>query len=196
MSRYAFEPDSLHEIAIRHVGKGPQQIATDVEEDFREAFGPLIQTDMPWLIQPAGFAMYHVKFLFAGFNEYVALMGIPIPSTGHSGRGRVTYWDTVLSGCMEGFVPGMHSAYPTKAGNRTVTQPLEPNAFAVRDHVFFLEYARGPLWTIEAFGMANHLFSTLDFKTAFIQLKVHTTLAWRSRNVPRPYGEVTKRKPT
>jgi C-8 sterol isomerase len=194
MNRYAFEPDSLHEIALRHVDKAPQEIATDLEADFCDAFGPLIQTDMPWLIQPAGFAMYHVKFLFAAMNEYVALMGIPIPSTGHSGRGRVTYWDTVLSGSMEGFVPGMHFAFPTKTGNRTVTQPLEPNAFVVRDHVFFLEYARGPLLTIEPFGLANHIFSTLDFKTAYLQLKVHATLAWRSRNAPRPYTDVVRNK--
>lgn len=190
--RYVFEPDALHEIALRHVGKPPQEIATNLEAELKTTYGPLIHTDMPWMIQPAGFAMYHVKFLFAAMNEYIGLMGIPIPSTGHSGRGRVTYWDTVLSGSLEGFVPGMHFAYETRAGNRTVTQPLEPNAFAVRDHVFFLEYARGPMLTIEPFGMANHLFSTLDLKTAWRQLRVHATLAWRSRNAPRPHREIAR----
>lgn len=187
MTRYAFDPFELRDIALQHVGKPVPEIVTDLEADLVAKYGDLINTDMPWVINPAGFVMYQIKMLFVRRNEYIGMMGIPTPSTGHTGRHPVTYYDTILSGGSRTAGPTDFVAKTIGPGDFMITRPWEAFTASVSDHIFFLEYCRGPLATIMPFGVATYFSSTLDFKSAFQTLRTNATLAWRSRRVATPY---------
>jgi len=185
---YAFDPLELRDVALRHVGKPVPEIVAGLERDLKAEYGDRIHLDMPWVMSPAGFAMYQVKMIFARANEYIGMMGVPIASTGHTGRHPVTYYDTILSGSSRKIAAGELEPRTISAGDFLVTRPWESFAFSVPDHVFFLEYCRGPLPILMPFGLTNYLFGTLDFKSAFQIVKSHATLAWRSRGVDRPHA--------
>ena len=68
------------------------------------------------------------------------------------------------------------------AGEFLVTRPMEAFAAQVEDHVFFLEYCRGPLITLMPFGFVNFL-STFDFKSGAQITASWLKLVWRSRRV-------------
>ena len=53
------------------------------------------------------------------------------------------------------------------------------------DHCWMLEYARGELFGLLPFGMANTFFNTLDFKSAFRTLKIYGTLTLRHLRAER-----------
>ncbi len=59
---------------------------------------------------------------------------------------------------------------------------MEAFAAQVEDHVFFLEYCRGALFTLVPFGFVNFL-STFDLKSATQITTTWLRLAWRSRRV-------------
>lgn len=190
MARYVFDPHELRDLALRHVGKPVGVIAADLEQDLADKYGKLISRDMPWVITPAGFLMYQVKMVFARPNEYIGLMGIPVESTGHTGRHPVTYYDTMLSGGSRNFHPGQHEPEIVKAGDFLVTRPGEAFAAQVTDHIFFLEYCRGPLVTLMPFGFSNYLFATLDLKSAVTLAGSWLKLVWRSRGVRGTYPKI------
>jgi C-8 sterol isomerase len=188
MPYYAFDPEELREVALRHAGKPVPEIVPGLERDLKDRYGDLIHLDMPWVINPAGFMMYQVKMVFARANEYIGIMGVPVASTGHTGRHPVTYYDTILSGGSRLTAAGELEPRTVSAGDFLVTRPWEAFAVNVPDHIFFLEYCRGPLPILMPFGLANTLFGTLDFKSAFQIVKSHATLAWRSRGVDTPHA--------
>lgn len=126
--------------------------------------------------------MDQVKMLFARPNEYLGLMGIPVESTGHTGRHPVTYYDTMLSGSSRNFHAGELEAVRVAAGEFLITRPMEAFAAQVEDHIFFLEYCRGPLISLVPFGFVNFL-STFDLKSATQITATWLKLAWRSRGV-------------
>jgi C-8 sterol isomerase len=189
MTRYALDPYELRDLALQHVGKPVPQIAADLEHDLVAKYGNMIQTDMPWVLTPAGFVMYQVKMVFARRNEYLGLMGVPVASTGHTGRHPVTYYDTILSGGSRNASATDLIATDVKAGDFLVTRPWEAFTANIDDHIFFLEYCRGPLATIMPFGLANFVFGTLDLKSAGQIMRTNATLNWRSRGVSTPYRD-------
>jgi C-8 sterol isomerase len=188
MASYTFDPEELRDVALRHVGKPVSEIVSGLERDLKAEYGDLIHLDMPWVVNPAGFAMYQVKMIFARANEYIGIMGVPIASTGHTGRHPVTYYDTILSGGSRKVAAGEFEPRTISAGDFLVTRPWEAFTFSVPDHILFLEYCRGPLPILMPFGLANYLFGTLDFKSAFQIVRSHATLAWRSRGVSTPHA--------
>jgi hypothetical protein len=50
----------------------------------------------------------------------------------------------------------------------------------IPDHVWMIEYARGPLPVLFPFGLADSLFSTLDFKTVASTMKMYLSLSTRN----------------
>jgi len=187
MSSYAFDPEELRDVALPHVGKPVPEIILGLESDLKAKYGDLIHLDMPWVINPAGYMMYQVKMIFARPNEYIGIMGVPISSTGHTGRHPVTYYDTILSGSARMVSAGEFEPHVSKAGDFLVTRPGVALAFDVPDHIFFLEYCRGPIAVLMPFGLANLVLGTLDFKSAYQLVKSHWTLAIRSRGVATPH---------
>jgi hypothetical protein len=97
----------------------------------------------------------------------------------------VAFWDTILSGGAQ----YMHQddlsrrEYPT--GSRVFVDRWQAATIHFPDHCWMLEYARGELFGLLPFGMANTFFNTLDFKSAFRTLKIYGTLTLRHLRAER-----------
>lgn len=89
----------------------------------------------------------------------------------------------MLSGGSRNFHAGEHKPEIVSAGDFLVTHPGEAFAAQVTDHIFFLEYCRGPLVTLILFGFFNYFFATLDLKSAFTLSKTWLKRVWRSRGI-------------
>ena len=61
-----------------------------------------------------------------------------------------------------------------------------PFTAAIPDHIFFLEYCRGPLARIMPFGLLNYAFGNLDFRCARQIVRTNMGLMLKIRGVPTP----------
>ena len=74
-------------------------------------------------------------------------------------------------------------------GRRHIGKPIGSRIFVDRwqaatihfpDHCWMLEYARGSLFALLPFGLANTFFNTLDWKSALRTLRVYGSLTRRT----------------
>jgi C-8 sterol isomerase len=66
-----------------------------------------------------------------------------------------------------------------RPGDLIVVDQRESTAIRVDDSVWMVEYARGPVWRLLPFGLADSIFSTLDFATVVRTLRIYITLSRR-----------------
>ena len=182
---FLFDPDVVDEIGQRHLGKDPDAMVADIGADLKAKYGDHIHLDMPLFFNSAGGIMYQIKLFAMAPREYIMICGTSIGSSGHSGRHPVAFWDTILSGGAR----YMHEdvlarrTYPT--GSRVFVDRWQAATIDFPDHCWMLEYARGELFALLPFGMANTFFNTLDFKSAFRTMRIYGTLTLRHLRAAR-----------
>ncbi len=160
---YVFEPEDLHQIAKRAVGKRPRAaIFASVEDDLARLYPKHITRDNPWVFNNAGGAMGQIKVLHASLSEYILLFGTPIGTEGHSGRYATEVFDFMLDGEMWCYHAGDFQRTEFKPGDLAYLGADKAKGYAVPNYAFMLEYARGPIPTMLPFGLADTLFSTRD----------------------------------
>ncbi len=105
--------------------------------------------------------MIQVCFPYISLAEYVMLCGTPIGTSGHSGRHAVMFYDAVLDGEARCFHEGQFEC--------TVVPAIRSSFAAGRRRVCTSRITSGCSNTrVElslSYGLADPLFSTLDFKT-------------------------------
>jgi C-8 sterol isomerase len=180
VSRYIFDPEVIHEASSRYIGESRAQMFDKIVKALAERYPGIIDDAQPWIFSNAGGAMIQVKFLYASAREYLMLFGTPIGTEGHSGRNPVAYYDTVLDGEAWYYSEGQFERTVYKTGDRIVVQRGESAGMHIPDHVWMIEYARGPLPVLFPFGLADSLFSTLDFKTVASTMKMYLSLSTRN----------------
>ena len=74
-------------------------------------------------------------------------------------------WDFTIAGEMWCYVEGELNRTVYKPGARAFLGTKSAKGYRVDDHLWVLEYARGPVYTMLPFGLADTLFSTLDVRT-------------------------------
>jgi C-8 sterol isomerase len=179
MARYLFEPGALHAVALAHAGPpaAPRFAALIAALDAR--YPGQVHGDQPWLFSNAGGAMLQIKLLHASPREYLLLWGTPVGTEGHSGRHPVEYYDTVLHGEAWYYQEGHFEREVYRAGDRIYLGARQGAGIRVHESTWMLEYARGPVWRLLPFGLADSVFSTLDFATVGRTLRSYTTLVRR-----------------
>lgn len=185
MPRFLFDPEVLYEVSSQWIGEPRSQMFDHIIGAVSQRYPGLLDETQPWIFSNAGGAMIQVKFLYASANEYLMLFGTPIGTEGHSGRNPVAYYDTVLDGEAWYYSAGQFERTVYRAGDRIVVQRGESAGMHIPDHVWMLEYARGPLPVLFPFGLADSLFSTLDFKTVASTMKVYFALSTRKLSPTR-----------
>ncbi len=185
MARYLFDPDVLHEIASKSIGQPHEQMFALIIEALEAHYPGEIDASQPWIFSNAGGAMIQVKFLYASAQEYVMLFGTPIGTEGHSGRNPVEYYDTVLDGEAWYYHEGQFVRDVHKTGDRIFVGKGQSAGMHIPDHVWMLEYARGPLPLLLPFGLADSLLSTMDFKTVARTMSVYISLNTRKLSSTR-----------
>jgi C-8 sterol isomerase len=160
---YLFDPDELHEISKRALAhKARADIIASVEQQLEQRYPGHISRSVPWLFNNAGGAMGQIKLLHCSLTEYILIFGTPIGTEGHSGRYATEVYDFMLDGEMWCYYPGEFQRTVFKAGDLAYLGADRAKGYAVPNHAFMLEYARGPIPTMLPFGLADTLFSTRD----------------------------------
>ncbi|MCD6498763.1 MAG: hypothetical protein J7M25_10765 [Deltaproteobacteria bacterium] len=164
--RYVFDPQVIHECSLKGLGLPKPEMFDAIADAFEEAYPGRINRTQPWIYSIAGGAMIQMKIYFASTMEYLIIWGTPIGSEGHSGRHAVAFWDTVIDGKMWYYAEGQFEKKVYKPGDRVFVGKGQARAMNFTDGVWAVEYARGPIPLSLPFGLADELFSTLDFATA------------------------------
>lgn len=176
MSAYVFDPRVIHEISCKHLGQPLTQMFDAIIAELAERYPGMIDTSQPWIYSNAGGVMIQMKLYHATTKEYLMIWGTPIGSEGHTGRNLVAFYDTVLDGEAWYYKEGEFTRSVYTPGDHILVDRGEAAGMHYPDHVWMIEYARGPLLTLLPFGLANGLLSTLDFKTVYRTLAIYLAL--------------------
>jgi len=98
MREPVFDPDVVHECAMKCLGLPKPQMFEVFADAMDERYPGLLDHGQPWLYSIAGGAMIQMKLYYASISEYIMIWGTPIGSEGHSGRHFTGFWDTVVDG--------------------------------------------------------------------------------------------------
>ncbi len=178
---YVFDPDVLREVAKLGDGLPLEDRFRTIARALAERYPGKINEQQEWVLNNAGGVMGQFTLLYASLTEYVIFFGSPIGSSGHSGRySFVQDWAFLLDGEMWYFEQGQIQRDVYRAGDEIVRKPRTAKGFRIVDHAWILEYARGPIVTMLPFGLADTVFSTLDFRTVFRTIRLYGKHVWRS----------------
>ena len=182
-----FDPDDLHAIAKAAVGLDTTEAAcTQIVAELKRKYPDHIHDDIPCLFNNAGGAMGQMKFLHCSLSEYLILFGTPIGTEGHSGRYTAEVWDFIFAGEIWGYGEGELERQVFKPGEFHHLGSGRAEGYKIPDTgSFMLEYARGPILSMMAFGLADTIFSTLD---------VRVTAKTARHTLGLMLGELRKRK--
>ncbi|PWN18263.1 C-8 sterol isomerase [Microstroma glucosiphilum] len=173
---YVFDPVAVHAITKKAVAAGHNStralmddIVTQLKLDPKA--GPTMNAhsigeEDEWMFNNAGGAMGSMFILHASITEYLIFFGTPVGTEGHTGRHTADDYFHILTGTQYAALPsslerevyGPGSVHHLKRG--TKKQYMMPE-----DGCWALELAQGWIPPMLPFGLADTLFSTLDFGT-------------------------------
>lgn len=181
---YVFDPNVLREIARQGHGQPIEERLRTVARALAERYPGRVSERQEWVLNNAGGVMGQFTILYASLTEYVIFFGSPIGSSGHSGRyAFVKDWAFLLDGEMWYFEQGQIVRDVYRTGDEIILEQGNAKGFRIVDHAWILEYARGPIVTMLPFGLADAVFSTLDFRTVFRTFWLygkHVLRSWRA----------------
>jgi C-8 sterol isomerase len=164
--RYIFEPDTLKLIVQQSLGRPLKEMIATLQAELTRCYPGHICQKPQWLFSNAGGAMISILILHVSLKEYVLIFGTPVGTSGHTGRHLVEFHDFVLDG--EYWYYDEQNPLDRlvhKPGDYFHLPKGQSQGFHIPSHAWALEYARGAIGTLLPFGLADALFSTLDFKT-------------------------------
>src|SRR5581483_2483531 len=162
---YIFEPKILHDVALKAIGKPVEQVVVQVIDELAERYPGHISTSREWIFNNAGGAMGAMTILHASLTEYVIIFGSPIGTEGHTGRFMADDYFIILDGEQWAFSEGQLRRDVFKPGDLHHLPAGQARAYKIPEHCWALEYARGFIPQMLPFGIADSLFSTVDYKT-------------------------------
>lgn len=189
MADYVFDPDVVHECALRCLGKPKPEMFDAFAAALDERYPGILDLQQPWVYSIAGGAMIQMKLYYASLTEYIMIWGTPIGSEGHSGRHFTGFWDTVIDGETWYYGEGQFEKSIYKPGDRIYVGPGQARAMNFTDGVWAVEYARGLLPLSIPFGIADELISCLDWVTATQTISLYTDLIFQNVARSLPLGK-------
>ncbi|PAA57058.1 hypothetical protein BOX15_Mlig007097g1, partial [Macrostomum lignano] len=174
----AIDEALLHTVARKHavqllsIERAYKAVVTDLEANF-PAVRFLPPERREWIFINAGGWMGAVHLLYASFTEYVLLFGTAVDTSGHSGRYFANVSDTLLSGSFVQWKEGSLDTNSYKAGDTVYHTWGEATAVQWSGGTWMVEYGRGLLPTTLPFALADSVFSTLDWYSAYKLVRLY-----------------------
>ena len=171
---YIFSPEKLHAISQKAVAKHGNDTQAIFDEILVELHGDPalkpylnkngVRTSFEWMFNNAGGAMGSMYLIHASITEYLIFFGSPVGTEGHTGRHTADDYFHILTGEERAYAAG--ALVPEIYGPGTqhhlrrgyVKQYMMPESGC-----FALELAQGWIPPMLPFGLADVIFSTLDF---------------------------------
>lgn len=176
----ALDPDVLGEIVKETVAMDlpHDQMLAAVVEGVDKRYPKLnVLKKRSWSWSNAGGAMFQISFIYGSLTEYLMFAHTAIGTEGHSGIYLSRLWDWVLEGEMWRYSPGDSERTVYRKGDLgTLPRGGHGEALHVKDNLTVLEYCRGPIPLMMPFGLADSIFSTLDYKSVRDQSWAYTKL--------------------
>ncbi len=163
---YIFDPKILHKITKKAMGLPYEQMFETVRIELEQKYPGRINDKIQWMFNNAGGCMYSVAVLHASLREYLLIFGSPIGTQGHTGRHFTQIYDFVIDGELWYFKEDRpFERIVHKSGDRYHLGKSQSEGLCIPDQAWVLEYARGFIPSMLPFGLADSVFSTLDWKT-------------------------------
>lgn len=192
MSR-RFDPkvleDIVHEVLAQNLPLEPRLRAVTTAVASR--YPGQIEENWNWVFSADGGATQQLTLLHVSLGEYVTIVGSPIPTGGFSGRYHTEIFDFILDGELVNYAAGDLEVTRYRPGDVSFLGKKDGRNCAIPDHLWMLEYARGPIPTMFALPVTDTLFGSLDFRSLFRMMWLATKqlLGIRSKNQPPPKSE-------
>ena len=179
--KYVFDPKILREVAHSHLDLPLEKMLPAITQDLAERYPGLIETEPEWFFSNAGGSMGQLTILYASLREYVLFFGSPIGNEGHTGRYSFAEdYAIVLDGEMWYYGEGDTHREEYHPGDVVHLPKGKAKDYRMVERGWILEYARGAIPTMLPFGVADTLFSTLDFTSLFRTFRIYTRHLLRS----------------
>jgi C-8 sterol isomerase len=137
-----------------------------VRIELEQKYPGRINDKIQWMFNNAGGCMYSVAVLHASLREYLLIFGSPIGTQGHTGRHFTQIYDFVIDGELWYFKEDRpFERIVHKSGDRYHLGKSQSEGLCIPNQAWVLEYARGFIPSMLPFGLADSVFSTLDWKT-------------------------------
>jgi C-8 sterol isomerase len=180
-----FDPDVLREIAKLGGGLPLEERFRAITHALAERYPGKISQEREWVFSNTGGMVGQFTILYASLTEYVLFFGSPIGGSGFTGRYHfVQDWAFLLDGEIRYFEQGQTDRDVYRAGDEIILHPGSAKGYRIVDHAWILEYARGPIITMLPFGLADAIFSNVDFRTVFRTFRLygaHLFRNWRTK---------------
>ncbi|EKM57555.1 uncharacterized protein PHACADRAFT_251242 [Phanerochaete carnosa HHB-10118-sp] len=169
---YVFEPESLHQLAKAAIAASPDPndawfmanyIAKNLTETYPQTQIALNPNPSEWVFSNAGGAMGAMYVIHASITEYLIVFGTPIGTEGHTGLHTADDYFNILVGEQWAFSPPNLQMERYPAGSVHHLPRGQMKQYKMHEGCFALEYARGWIPLMLPFGLADVLFSTLDY---------------------------------
>jgi C-8 sterol isomerase len=157
-------------VTILRERHGPNLISPDPFPDAspeNQNISPMSPYPSRWLFSNAGGSMGSIWIIHASITEYLLVFGTPLGTEGHSGRHTADDYLTIIDGEQWAALP--HSLEMERYPKGTQHYLPRGTAKQIKMHRggWAIELAQGWIPPMLPFGVADTLFSTLDF-TGFL----------------------------
>ncbi|GAA97868.1 hypothetical protein E5Q_04548 [Mixia osmundae IAM 14324] len=173
---YIFEPAKLHQTALKAIQAHPNDtraIIDSIVADLRTDLpGHAISQTEEWVFNNAGGAMGAMYIIHASVTEYLIVFGTPLGTEGHTGRHTADDYFHILEGEQWAFSAGSLEREVYPAGSVHHLPRGTVKQYKMHENCFALELAQGWIPLMLPFGLADILFSTLDFPTFYHTVRI------------------------
>eukprot|EP00126_Sphaerothecum_destruens_P005419 Sdes_comp18754_c0_seq1m9136 len=166
---FIFEPKVLQKIVKETLAKNLpiEKTVKILVQKLAEKYPGHINKNQVWVFNNAGGAMGAMYVIHASITEYLIIFGSPIGTEGHTGRFLADDYFIILDGEQWGFSEGSFEKEIYRPGEMHHLAWGNAKAYKIPEKCWALEYARGCIPAMLPFGVADTLFSTLDFVSFF-----------------------------
>jgi len=175
-----FDPERLHDISRRAVGKTGDDLFQFVIDECARDYPGHIETRQEWLFNLAGGAVGMMTVLHASLSEYLILFGTSVGTEAFSGRYSIDIYDWVLTGEMWTYTEETFGARTvSKPGDGALLRKGQAKGFRLAEDTWLLEYGRGPIPTALPMALGDAVFSGMDPRTIVKTLAIYARLVTR-----------------
>jgi C-8 sterol isomerase len=145
---------------------GPNLISSDPFPDARpdhQDISPVSPYPSQWLFSNAGGSMGSIMVIHASITEYLLVFGTPLGTEGHSGRHTADDYLTIIEGEQWACFPHSLEMERYPKGSQHYLPRGTAKQIKMHRGGWAIELAQGWIPPMLPFGVADTLFSTLDF---------------------------------